>query len=268
MSQTEQATAPASPKAFESVVVRPSGDNSAIVTWGVNRTGYSASNVALGRVILDAYLRPDNSTMRASLDRLKGAPAWVTASPYDITAKADQATIVAMKGMSQAQQLGFESLMLRAMLEDRFKLSAHVASVEVPGYAIAIGKHGIKMKETPADEVMPAHAMGFGGAWKMTIRVSSEGKPSGIAYLGITMGELAEFLSRAGVPVVDQTGLTSRYDVELQSTDTDVPSNGTPAPRADIGHAYDWGAIGLEMKPIKAPVMSVVVDHVERPTAN
>jgi uncharacterized protein (TIGR03435 family) len=269
VAQTGVANTPATPPAFETVVVKPSAGNSPLVAWGVNQTGYFASNVALGRVILDAYVIPDNSSMRASLDRLKDAPAWVMTSPYDITAKADEVTIAAMKGMNQAQQLGLEAPMLRAMLEDRFKLSAHSAFVEVPGYALAAGKHGIKMKEAPADEAMPRNAMGFGGPWKMVFRRTSDGKQSGVAYLGITMGELAQFLSKAGVPVIDQTGLTARYDVELQSTDIDAASSdGTPAPRPDIGHAYDWQALGLEMKPIKAPVVSVVIDHVERPTAN
>jgi bla regulator protein BlaR1 len=255
-------------QSFETVVIKPNSGSSPGVRWGVNETGYVASNVPLARVILDAYLSPTNSTVRPPLDRVKEGPAWVTTSLYDITAKADEATIAAMKGMNQGQQLALEAPMLRAMLQDRFKLTAHVARVEVQGYALVVGKHGMKMKESPPNEVMPANAMGFGGVWKMVQRRAPDGKQLGIAYLGITMAELASFLGSGTIPVVDQTGLTARYDVELQSIDSDAPGDGSPAPRPDIAHAYEWGAIGLEMKPTKAPVMSVVIDHVERPTAN
>jgi uncharacterized protein (TIGR03435 family) len=87
------------------------------------------------------------------------------------------------------------------------------------------------------------------------------------------MSELATILSNGGQgakPVVDQTGLTGRYDFDLlyATADSDGESSGASDPNVDAAHKYDWGALGLEMKPIKSPVLTVVVDHVERPSEN
>lgn len=261
----------AHPPAFDVVTIKPNNSGSGGMMWGVNRSGYSATNVPLARVILDAYLgMPISTTVRPPIDRLKGAPAWVTNTPYDITAKADEATIEAMKSMNPAQQFGLEAPMLRAMLEDRFKLTAHTAPVEAQGYELVVSKHGIKLKETQPGETMPANGMSFGGSWKVISRRTSDGKPSGVAYLQITIAELVAFLGNGTTPLVDHTGLTGKYDVELALMDIGPAAgdSGAPAPQPDIAHAYDWEAIGLEMKPTKVPVLSVVVDHIERPTEN
>jgi uncharacterized protein (TIGR03435 family) len=271
LAQTATAQVSATTPAFDVVAIRPNNSGSQGVSWGVNGTGYSASNAPLARVILDAYLNnPLAGSIGYPVDRVKGAPAWVIDTRYDITAKADASTIAEMKGMNKGQQTEFEAPMLQAMLQDRFKLVAHTAPVEVQGYALVVGKHGLKMKETPPGEPLPANGMSFGGAWKMVGRRTADGKQSGIAYVQITMAELAAFLSRGGTPVVDQTGLTGRYDVELQFADDMISSSPAdmPAPQRDIAHEYDWSALGLEMKSIKAPVFSVVIDHIERPSEN
>ena len=258
--QTSVPASSASPS-FEVVAIKPSSGASQLVTWGVNQTGYAASNVPLARVILDAYIPPSKPTTTGlPLDRVRNAPSWVTSTLYDFTLKADEATIEATKGMNQAQQLNFESPALKAMLLDRFRLSAHTVTADALGYAIAVGKHGVKMREMAADERLPEGGMTFGGSYKVFFR------KNGVAYVGITIGEYAELVGRGPVPVVDKTGLTARYDLELQKLNADDSGDGAPEP--DVAHAYDWDAVGLEMKPIKLPVTSVVVDHVERPTAN
>jgi uncharacterized protein (TIGR03435 family) len=272
MGQVGAATV-AKTRAFDVASIRPNNSGSPGVAWGVSRTGYNANNVPLARVILDAYLRTPNSSsvIGPPLDRLKGAPGWVMNAPYDITAKADDTTIEAMKSLNDAQRMSLVAPMLRAMLEDRFKLVAHTTPVDVPGYALVVGKHGIKMKETPPGEPMPANGMSFGGSWKSVSRRTADGRQSGNAYLGITMAELTAFIGSGATPVVDQTGLTGKYNVELAIMDIGSPGGGdgsAPTPRPDIAHAYDWEAIGLEMKPIKVPVLSVVIDHIERPSEN
>jgi len=256
---------------FEVMSVRPgSNDSMRFVTWGPTASGYHAGNTPLVSVILEAYLvAPPLLPGSLSRDRVKGAPAWVMETPYNIEARADEATIAAMKGMSRAEQLAAEKPMLRAMLEERFKLAAHVATTDVQGYALVVSKGGVKMREVPAGEPLPVggRMMSFGGEWKSGPLLSAELRQMGMRYAHITMGELATILGNGPTPVVDQTGLTGRYDFDLPYVAVDSP--GGPAdPSVDVAHKYDWGAIGLEMKPIKAPVMTVVVDHVERPTAN
>lgn len=251
------------------------GDNGPmrLVTWGPTPNGYHISNAPLVTVILDAYLEGTKLNYRLPNDRVKGAPAWVMDDSYVIEAQADEATIAAMKGKARWEQINMEAPLLRAMLEDRFKLSAHTVSTDVPGYALVVSKRGMKMKKAQPGESMPAGGMSLGGSWKVYPLLTADRKVIGTRYAQITMSELATTLSNSGEgtkPVIDQTGLTGRYDVDLlyavDPSDGDGGAASTPG--ADVAHKYDWGALGLEMKPIKAPVMTVVVDHIERPSEN
>jgi bla regulator protein BlaR1 len=242
-----------------------------MVTWGPTPNGYHISNAPLVSVILEAYLEVPKMNFRLPDDRVKGAPAWVMDDSYVIEAQADEATIAAMKGKARWEQINMEAPLLRAMLQDRFKLSAHTVSADVPGYALVVSKRGIKMKEVQPGEPLPAGGMSVGGSWKMYPLWTPDRKVSGTRYAQITMSELATLLSNQGSkPVIDQTGLTGRYDFDLLTAVDSADENGDAAsnPKADVAHKYDWSALGLEMKPMKSPVMTVVVDHIERPSEN
>jgi uncharacterized protein (TIGR03435 family) len=80
------------------------------------------------------------------------------------------------------------------------------------------------------------------------------------------------------MPVVDNTGLTGIYDIDLKwSADPSRPDFGDvhnpadlPAPdpnRPEIFTAIK-DQLGLELKAEKGPVDVIVIDHVERPTPN
>jgi hypothetical protein len=137
--------------AFDAITIKPNNSGRNGGAWGVSRNKYFAKNTPLGRVILQAYLGFFDSA-----DRLKGAPTWVMAEPYDITAKVDDATADKWKGLKQAQQVALAAPLLRAMLEDRCKLVAHTEPTEIAAYALVIGKHGSKLKVAQPDEPKPA----------------------------------------------------------------------------------------------------------------
>jgi uncharacterized protein (TIGR03435 family) len=85
-------------------------------------------------------------------------------------------------------------------------------------------------------------------------------------------------IGRLGRQVVDATGLTGKYDFTLKWTpDSDSfrqENQSTPpdAPTADPQGATFLGAVkeqlGLKLKPGKAPLKMLVIDHVERPSEN
>ena len=84
---------------------------------------------------------------------------------------------------------------------------------------------------------------------------------------GATIGTLSLVLSSpAGRPVIDKTGLTGRYDIEvprMQSISADnAGTDGLPT----IFDMLD--RLGLKMETQKTPLEMLVVDHVERPTEN
>jgi uncharacterized protein (TIGR03435 family) len=84
----------------------------------------------------------------------------------------------------------------------------------------------------------------------------------------MSMGEFAPdlgyFLDR---PAVDQTGLTGRYDFQMKWTvdESKGPTDGSAPPGLFTAIQQQ---IGLKVEPVKAPVDVLIVDAVERPSAN
>lgn len=256
------------PVRFDVVSIKANRSGSMNVSSGANNTGYYATNVPLGRVIAQAYLVSTTSEFVPPVDWVKGAPAWVMNERYDIAAKADDASIEAMKGMTKAQRTAAVAEALRGVLADRFKLRARTIPIDVPGYALLVSKRGTKMKEAAQGEPLPSGGLTFGGAWKFTPVRSPDGRQSS-KYWQISMPELAAFLGSGATPVVDQTGLSGRYDFELPVVDTAMPGEeGASMPRIDLAHRFDWAAVGLDMKSMKVQVSGVAIDHIERPSEN
>ena len=67
--------------------------------------------------------------------QILGAPGWVSSAGFDIEAKAE-----GNPGREQMQ------LMMRALLEDRFKLKAHRETRELPVYKLDVAKSGLKLR--------------------------------------------------------------------------------------------------------------------------
>jgi uncharacterized protein (TIGR03435 family) len=254
---------------FDVVSIKPNNSGHRGGAWGVYLNEYSAKNTAFAYVILQAYL----GDLSASLDRLKGAPSWVTADPYDITAKVDDATANSWKGLRQARQVAIAAPMLRAMLEDRCKLVVHTVPTEIQGYALVPVQGPLKLKVYQPNEPLPKSYGRLGGDWMIAYSEPGSDFQPYTEFLNITMSEFTEFMSMGGTPIIDQTGLTGNYDFKLPRFDTPPPSAEggtvpTPAPRPDTAHLFDWRAAGLELKPIKVPSFDVVIDHIERPSQN
>jgi len=265
VSQSSQAKAPE----FEAVTIRLSDRTDLGGAWGVYKNEYSARNTPLAYVILQAYLGA-----RPSIDRMQGAPAWVTTDRYFITAKADNATADSWKGLRQAQQIAIAAPMLRKMLEERCKLVAHTVPTELQGYALTLGKHPSKIKEWKPDEPLPKSYGMLEGGSMITYSQPDDPFPS-TSFLKFTIAQLIEFISGGGPPIVDQTGLTGTYDIVLPRLWSSPPppaeGSGTaaqPVAPPDAAHMFDWQSVGLEMKPIKVPGVNLVINHIERPSEN
>jgi uncharacterized protein (TIGR03435 family) len=67
--------------------------------------------------------------------------------------------------------------------------------------------------------------------------------------------------------VVDQTGLSGRYDFQLAWTfdETRAPTDGSAAPSLFTAVQEQ---LGLKLEPVKAAADVLVIDKVERPGAN
>jgi uncharacterized protein (TIGR03435 family) len=158
---------------------------------------------------------------------------------------------------------------LQKLLADRFALKFHREQRDLPVYAIQVAPGGPKMKETTAGANDP-QGFGFRGLGDLVVR--------NMSMKDFAFGMQSAVTDR---PVVDQTGLTGRYDFLLKWTPDDsqfaqfrgaVP----PAPPAagDNPNAPPslytamQETLGLKFTATKAPDDVIVIDHIEKPSAN
>jgi uncharacterized protein (TIGR03435 family) len=207
-----------------------------------------------------------------------GGPAWINSEGYDIEAKPE--------GTADRKQMW---LMLQTLLADRFKLVLHRDTKELPVWALSVTKGGLKQpppKEggcaTFAPDAPPP-APGALGTPCGKIRVM--GLPAGVRMEGskVPMAELIRTLAMVlGRPVLDKTEFTSEFEVRLDFTPDETTAGlpgagglgdpGGPRPPTDPSSPSISAALqeqlGLKLGSAKGPVEVLVIDRVERPTAN
>jgi uncharacterized protein (TIGR03435 family) len=148
-------------------------------------------------------------------------------------------------------------IMVQALLADRFKLAVHRETKVLPHYALVVAKGGPKMQETKAA------AITRDADNRLYCR-------SGLSnFRQCTMAEFANIVSWFGpnATVEDHTGLTARYDFTLSWAPPSAAPSTSPDAPPDIFTALTE-QLGLKLEPIKGPVDTYVIDHVERPTEN
>jgi uncharacterized protein (TIGR03435 family) len=150
-------------------------------------------------------------------------------------------------------------MMVRSLLEDRFKLGIRRESREGQIYELRVAKGGTKL--TAATKTIPSGL--FPGRGRV------EGKAASISLL-------AKYLSGpTGRVVVNKAGLDGSYDFTL--TWTPEPRSAPEIPAAtesqpDIGGPSIFTALqeqlGVRLEAAKGPVDLIIIDHVEKPGMN
>ncbi|MGA2437461.1 MAG: TIGR03435 family protein [Acidobacteriaceae bacterium] len=184
------------------------------------------------------------------------APGWMDSDRYDIDANPDQ------PGTPNTEQL---RIMVRKLLADRFALKFHHEKRNLAAYVLTAGKTGQKLTPTQLKSNLPGffYSPGTGG---LTLHL-----------INGTMNDFTSFLQMLVLdkPVVDQTGITGRFDNNVTFTPDDSQFNGHPpkVPASDVSEAPNlFDAIqqqlGLKLTAQKTAVDVIVIDHVEKPSPN
>jgi uncharacterized protein (TIGR03435 family) len=241
---------------------------------GIRNTqgGFDATGVNVRMLIKMAYNIQDN--------QLENAPSWIDSDRYDIDAKMDDDTAAALPKMSQDDRNAARQQMMQALLADRFKLTIHKDSKELPVYMLTIGKNGPKLKEATADEIAAAASRGGGGGRGGQFRMSMGPGSMSLTAQASTIEDMARMLSNVvGRTVIDKTGLTGRYDISLNWAPDDMgrgpmgmpPGGGAPPAPTDSNVPPLPTALqdlGLKLESGKGPAEIVVIDHIEKPSEN
>src|SRR5918993_3019681 len=268
--------APADKPKFEVASVRENTNNDGKIMLGIQPGGrFNAVNVPLWDLIRQAHA--------VQRSQLVGAPDWTETARFDIVAKAEGDIAPAPPG-SPAGPLSF---MLQDLLEERFKLRAHRETREMPIYALTLARSDRKLGAGLRPSTIDCAAMrGRGARMGLPPGAPPAGErpqcgmrmaPNQVIAGGVPLAQLLPVLSQLTQRVViDRTGLEGNFDIDLTFTPDRMPQ-GPPPPGVQIPSFDPNGPslftavqeqLGLKLESERAPIEVLVIDHVERPTAD
>ena len=221
---------------------------------GVGREQHSPGRFGVECVSVREYIRGAYDVPDAR--HVLGGPKWLDTDHYDIVAKATGET-----GLDEMY-----GPMMRELLQERFQLKLHRETREMPVYTLTVGKGGAKLVPVKEGECVPIDLSQVlrqpptpNYCGRMTTK---RGAITVVDGSGTTLEEFTKRVFRDTLdrPVIDQTGIAGRFDIHLEyaSGEGDGPSI--------------FGAIqehlGLKLAAGRGAVEVLMIDRVERPTAN
>jgi uncharacterized protein (TIGR03435 family) len=204
-----------------------------------------------------------------AMERIVGGPAWVDTVLFDIQATTG----------SPAPPRTMR-LMLQTLLEERFGLWLVSEQRMMDAYALVVARSDGRL----GPQLKPAQVKDCS---QLTFDQRRERRCGDGAYVDKeTMtryvygsdkdidGFISHVISVAGTsvsrPIVNRTGLTGRFDYEVQSNALEgrlSPSAAEP-PRAPEFFTALREQLGLRLEPVRAPISVLVIDAVHEPTEN
>jgi uncharacterized protein (TIGR03435 family) len=258
-----------SPAAFDVATIRPSDPEMRGGMTSMNKNRFTAENVSLQSLVLQAF-RTSNVPFFNS-DAVVGIPGFADSARYNITATAGSP-----EGAADLP------LMMRALLEERFKMKWHNEERPMNAYTLVAARP--KMKK--ADPASRSHCIRGNGA------AGSPPASQTITCQNMTMDDFVDQLQGMGSdlnwPVRNSTGLEGGWDFTLTygrgpasaSPAAPLPGGGEGRSGAAVADAADPGGtltlveaiekqLGLKLEIQKRPEAVVVIDHLEeKPTEN
>jgi uncharacterized protein (TIGR03435 family) len=194
---------------------------------------------------------------------------------YDIEATTEEGAFP--RGLASEERVLRMRLMLRALLEDRFKLRVHTEAQERPVYALVVGKDGTKLEKSKFQE---QDCGDTDPKWlnNPACHFLNGGQDVGLHGASVTIAQVVERIQNfTDRPLLDKTGLTGFYDVQtdawapmrLRQLDLDGVSPSTDLndfERPTLFNVFE--KLGLHMEPQKAVIDIFVIDHIENPSEN
>jgi uncharacterized protein (TIGR03435 family) len=265
--RTQSPVVAAGGPAFEVASIKPNKSGELLVSGGLFGPNgrFNARNASVRRLVRDAYGLQDF--------QLIGGPDWTRSERFDIAAKA--------AGNTSRNTI---ALMMQQLLTERFKLSVHWETRDSAVYFLILANKDGRLGRAlhPSNATCKAVTDTKGGA--RSTPSADCGLGGGFGALrgsGATMDMLASALGRdVSRAVINRTELKGNYDLELNWTPDQIPPGpfgplppgAPPMPTADANGPSIFTAIteqlGLKLQPGRGPVKVLVIDHVERPTAN
>jgi bla regulator protein BlaR1 len=245
--------------------------------------------IPLDRIIFFAYAGIGNMSNPLLNDHpsdtshVRGGPGWAHTEKFTIDAKAEEA----------ADRQTMMGPMLRALLEERFHLKVHRETEEVPMYSLTVAKGGLKMQPIGDDGCLaPSTSRPSDGPPKppqpgaKPVCGSYMSTGDGVNKNWLLGGETLERFANSTLSnvldrfVMDQTGISGRFNIALQFALDDSIKPGVfgggraiDPPPAGVEKAPSifvalQEQLGLKLDKTRGRHEFLLIDHVERPSAN
>lgn len=227
---------------------------------------FIAQNAPLDRLIQFAY-------NVKSEHQVVNMPSWAGSARFDIDAKIGDSEVEAMKKLLPDQRFEQYRLMVQSLLSDRFEMRVKIETQELQVYALVVARNGPRMAPTSISPEQQRPQLP-----QLNFTSSGDLKAASVS-MPFFAGWLSGRPDASGRIVVDATDLQGSYDFTLKWNPveaTSAPASGNQtspgAIQLDDNRPMLFTAIqeqlGLKLKPQKAPVEVLVIDHVEQPSAN
>ena len=235
---------------FDVATIKPN-ISGAPMMQGLNEKGryFTTSNTSLSDLIQFAY--------DIQSKQIVDAPEWIGKDRYDISAVSNQ------EGVPTLQQV---RVMVQKLLTDRCKLTFHKDKRELSAFVLVVGKNEPKLSPTELKGPVPVNSLfPASNGWTLSMRNASTTDFTG--YLQMIV------LDR---PVVDQTGISGKFDLSITFTPDDSQFNGHPPPSKHTDNNDTAPGLfeaiqqqlGLRLESRKTLVDAMAIDHVEKPSQN
>jgi|GEM_PF-1461305 uncharacterized protein (TIGR03435 family) len=266
-------------RSFDAVSLHPGGNKNYMI--GLDYLGSASKeelpkdglvnwNITLGYLIRFAYDLRESHEVSAMLESL---PKWTQGEWYVVQAR--------VEGSPKRAEV---RAMVRSLLEERFKIAAHIETHEGDVYALTYVKPGKQFRPHPTGEpctnFVPLgsetkrpfpypsyeHVHPFCGVF---VRQLSPSKDR-LEMLDVTTQQIAESIGGfMPLPVIDKTGLTGNYDAIIDFWQGIPPANADPT--MEVGQPIETNIeklFGLKFTKQKAQLQRFVIDHIEPPSEN
>jgi uncharacterized protein (TIGR03435 family) len=223
---------------FAVAVIKPHNPDSTHQGLDIESNRVGISDYSLSKLVCFAYA--------VNSHQIVNAPDWVSKDHYDIQGKPDisgEPTVAQVRDMVQK------------LLIDRYGLQLHRERRELPVYALQVSKGAPKLAPA-ADPSAKAEEHASGHNLETTRTYTSSSMQDFILVEQF-------FVDR---PIVDQTGLTGRYDFKLNYTYDEMHNTDPDAPPGMFTAIQQ--ELGLKLQPTKAMTDVLVLDGVHLPSEN
>jgi uncharacterized protein (TIGR03435 family) len=230
--------------AYDVVSIHQNKTESGNTDITIDHNRFSATNVTFRQLLEVAY--------NIREDMISGISGPVESARFDVEAKVLPPDSGAPPQISDKQLVA----MVVPLLTERFQIKSHIEVKTLPVYELTVLKGTPKFKPSASQD-----------PHDFSINLNGHDNDMALTAKNVSMSGLADALAdRVHRIVLDKTGLTGQYDIELKWSPDDVV-DADPDKAISIFTALQE-QLGLKLQSTHGPVNTLAVDHVEMPSEN